>query len=142
MKYILPLLILTALFVTACGSDSRTPPPVSNVQVGEVYIKASEINPADRSAPLWMTLRNTGTAPAVLIKVESASAQKTELRDGQNKPIATVEIPVGAPVDFTPTTNHAQFTGLKDGLKAGDQFGAGLVFGSSAQYAITVNIRP
>lgn len=140
MKIFLPILALVTLFVTAC-SDTRTPPPVSDVQVGEVYIKASEINPADRSAPLWMAVRNTGTAPAVLIKVESAFAQKTELRDGNNQPIATVAIPAGATVDFTPTGNHAVFVGLKEGLKAGDQFGAGLVFGDSGQYALTVNIR-
>jgi hypothetical protein len=140
MKFVLPILLFVALFMTAC-SDTRTPPPVADVQIGEVYIKASEINPADRSAPLWMAVRNTGTAPAVLIKAESAFAQKTELRDGNNQPIASVVIPAGATVDFKPSGNHALFIGLKEGLKAGEQFGAGLVLADSTQYALTVNIR-
>ena len=141
MKYILALLTLAMLFVTACSSTPRTAAPEANVQIGEVYIKASEINPADRSAPLWMAMRNTGTAPAVLIKVESAFAQKTEMRDANNQPIANVIIPAGGSVDFKPSANHAVFIGLKEGLKAGEQFGAGLVFGDSTQYALTVNIR-
>lgn len=140
MKFVLPILLFVALFITACGSE-RTPPPVADVQIGEVYIKASEINPADRSAPLWMAVRNTGTAPAVLIKVESAFAQKTELRDSNNQPIANVVIPAGATVDFKPTANHPLFIGLREGLKAGEQFGAGLVLADSTQYALTVNIR-
>lgn len=141
MKYMTVIFILFAVLISACSADPRTAAPVANVQIGEVYIKASEINPADRSAPLWMAVRNTGTAPAVLVKVESAFVTSTELRNG-DKPIQTVEIPAGATVDFTPTGNHARFIGLKDGLKAGDQFGAGLLFASTQLYSIQVNIRP
>lgn len=141
MKFILPLLILSVLVITACSSNSRTPVPEANVQAGEVYVKASEINPADRSAPVWIALRNTGTAPAVIIKAESAWVKSVELRNGDS-PVANIEIPAGGTVDFTPTGYHPQLIGIPDAVKVGDQFGMALDFASSLQMPLTVTIRP
>ena len=141
MKYILSLFALAMLFMTACSSTPRTAAPVANVQAGEVYLKASEINPADRSAPVWIALRNTGTATAVIIKAESAWVKSVELRNG-DKPVATVEIPAGVTLDMTPTTNHVHLIGIPDAVKVGDTFGIALDYASSLQMPLTVTVRP
>jgi copper(I)-binding protein len=142
MAYKLIALLILALAASACSSSPRTPIPQSNVQFGEVYIKASEISPVDRSVPVWMALRNTGTAPAEIIKAEVNSAKSVEFRNGTQPAAPPISIPAGATVDFTPQSYHVQIIGLPEAIKVGDTFGMALTFASSEQRPLTVTVRP
>lgn len=147
-KYMVLALIVGAIVFNACSSSPRTPLPTPNVQIGDVWLNASEINRSDFSAPIYMTLTNTGgTAVGQLIGAQTQVVTSnnvvasTQLRNGDAL-VPTIDIPINGKVQFSPTGYHIQVTSLPPSLKAGDTFPLTLAFSGGDNRIVTVGVRP
>jgi copper(I)-binding protein len=109
---------------------------------------ASEVDKSDQSAPIYMTISNTGgTAVGQLIAAQtpivtsSDVVNSTQLRNGQER-VAQIEIPINGQVEFKPTEYHVEVISLPQTLKAGDTFPLTLAFAGGDNRIITVVVRP
>ena len=113
-----PIALVAALLLGACQRDE----PVSAVN-GWVRLPAV----SGRPAAAYFTV-TAHTAPERLVAVTTPIAGKVELHtsmDAQGRmamrPLAAVDIPVGAPVRFQPGGHHAMLFDLNDAAAPGGE---------------------
>lgn len=105
---------------------------------------------ADRgpTGAVFMTLRNTGSAPDRLLKAVSAMADVTEIHNVfdnngvmEMRPVDGVDIPAGGTVQLKPGSFHVMLIGLHKGLELGDQFEVTLEFQQAGKMTVTSTVR-
>ena len=137
---ILVAALAVAALATACGGAAVAPAPVPSYQFDEGFIKLSEVSEGDRSVPIYLTIKNAGSAPGQLLSLQYNVAKAVELRKGNDK-VATIDIPANDKVVMTPATYHAQIIGLPP-MKVGDTFNIGLFLSPNTTTSFPVVVRP
>lgn len=175
---LLPALALALTGCGAAGSTSQPtaapaaqPAKASTIEISEVWSRpalgpddpqptASAMEPtkpamqsggmADRgpTGAVFMTLRNTGSAPDRLIKAASALADVTELHNVidnngvmEMRPVDGVDIPAGGTVLLKPGSFHVMLIGLHKGLALNDTFEVTLEFQQAGKITVTSTVR-
>jgi copper(I)-binding protein len=97
---------------------------------------------------VYVTLRNSGTAPDALVGASSEAAEVVELhetiRDGEvmrMRPVGTLALPVGATLEMKPGGLHVMLINLKRALRPGDKVPLTLTFEHGASLALEVPVR-
>lgn len=161
----------TASQPTTAPAAANQPVKASTIEVSEVWSRpalgpddpqptASAMEPtkpamggggmADRgpTGAVFLTLRNTGSAPDRLIKAVSAMADVTEIHNVfdnngvmEMRPVDGVDIPAGGTVLLKPGSFHVMLIGLHKGLALGDQFDVTLEFQQAGKLTVTSTVR-
>lgn len=121
--------------------------------------------PAITTGVVYLTLRNTGSAPTRLVKAASPVAQAVELHESMESkapmgsmsgmssgsmsmggvasmhPVAFVPIPAHGSVKFAPGGYHIMLIGLRHPLHAGQTFPVRLYFAHAPPQRVTVQVR-
>lgn len=107
-----------------------------------------ELPPNAPAGAAYFTLKNQGTAADRLLGVSTPRAQKSELhthvhQNGLMKMqrVPAVEIPAKGEVAFQPGGNHVMLFGLKQPLKAGEQFPLTLEFEKAGKVEVQVKVE-
>lgn len=140
MKKILFALILTSLFLTACGAD------MPNEVSAKDYWARSGMK--DGNSAAYMLLQNGMDADDELIGASSDAAQAVELHLSQMKSDGTMEmiqqqsvaLPAGKAVELKPGSYHIMLIGLKQDLKAGDEIALTLKFKNRSDLTLSVHV--
>ncbi len=140
MKKILFALILTSLFLTACGAD------MPNEVSAKDYWARSGMK--DGNSAAYMLLQNGMDADDELIGASSDAAQAVELHLSQMKSDGTMEmiqqqsvaLPAGKAVELKPGSYHIMLIGLKQDLKAGDEIALTLKFKNRSDLTLSVPV--
>jgi copper(I)-binding protein len=97
---------------------------------------------------LYVTLRNTGSAPDALVGASSEAAEVVELhetiRDGEvmrMRPVAKLALPAGATLEMKPGGLHLMLIHLKRALRPGEQVPLTLTFEHGAALTLDVPVR-
>lgn len=108
-----------ALDVPVSLSDARAVPTLAESNVGVAYV----------------SITNTGTKPLTLIGAQSAVSRKTEIHTHsmqgdimQMRKIDSVDIPAGGTINMQPGALHLMLIGMRQPLKANQQFDITLTF--------------
>lgn len=97
----------------------------------------------------YLTVTNTGAKPDVLLKVETAAAERVEIHQGsmaggvmKMKDLPNgMPIPAGGTATFAPGGNHLMMVRLKQALKNGDKVPATLVFKNAGRVAVEFAVQ-
>jgi len=97
---------------------------------------------------VYVTLRNTGAIPDVLVGASSEAAEVVELhetiRDGEvmrMRPVETLALPAGATLAMKPGGLHIMLIHLKRALRPGDRVPLTLTFEHGAALTLKVPVR-
>lgn len=110
----------------------RQPPPSSEVSAG------------------YMMIENPGTYPDRLLAVETPAAERVEIHemeevDGMMRMRELeggLEVPAGGDVELAPGGYHLMLMGVGEGLQAGQQVEAVLVFEQAGRVPVMFEVRP
>ncbi len=123
------------------------PAAADDLHVSDAWIPAYADKPA--SAPLFLTLVNTGNTADRLLgasspAAESVSLQGMALSDGTLKaqPVKAVELPAGVPVPLAAGGVWLQLEGLKAPLRARASYTVTLKFENGGEREYAVRARP
>jgi|WetSurMetagenome_2_1015567.scaffolds.fasta_scaffold94759_1 copper(I)-binding protein len=150
LSFLLPSCV-AALFVglaIAHGADS-------SIQVADAWARQAPMMPSTGhmhgdtgTGAVYVTLRNTGSAPDALVAASSAAAEIVELhetiRDGEvmrMRPVAKLAFPAGATLEMKPGGLHLMLIRLKRALRPGDQVPLTLTFEHGATLTLDVPVR-
>ena len=116
--------------VTVSGAWSRATPPGSSM--GVIYLTVTDAGAAD-------TLTGISTPVAA-----SAAMHESKTVDGvmQMRAIGSLPVTAAAPLRFAPGGYHIMLEGLKQPLKAGQQFPVTLTFAQAGTVTATVKVQP
>ncbi|MDB5439824.1 MAG: hypothetical protein JWM33_2251 [Caulobacteraceae bacterium] len=97
----------------------------------------------------YMTLTNTGAAPATLVRIETAVAARAELHQSlmtggvmSMKALpAGLVVPAGGKVELAPAGIHIMLVGLKQKLELGQKVSLTLVFKDGARLQIQLPVQ-
>lgn len=102
----------------------------------------------DTNGAVYLTIRNTGSAPDRLVKASSAVARAVELhtviKEGdvmQMRPVEAIEIPAGGGVELKPGGFHIMLIGVTQALKPGDQIDLTLQFEHGGTQSVQAEVR-
>lgn len=153
MSRAIALLLATvvAVLVAACGASSSASPtsaPGGPLTVKAVWARAAT---AGQTTAVYFTIVNGKTTVDALTGVSvapevagSASVHET-MAQGSGmmgmQPVAKVEIPGGATVEFKPGGYHVMLMELKQDLKVGDQVKLTLTFTQAGAVPITAEVK-
>jgi copper(I)-binding protein len=134
------------LFTGFAGGALAADAPGTAVLVTGAWSRATP--PSASTAVVYMTITDHGAADS-LISVStpvaaSAKVHESKTVDGVTQMRAVEAVPVtsAAPVQFAPGGYHVMLEGLKQPLKAGDQFSVTLVFEHAGPITAAVSIKP
>jgi periplasmic copper chaperone A len=136
------LVLATAAWLPIASAAAQT----GQVEVTDAWARPT-IGQA-RNGAAYMRLTNRGQSAEKLVAVSSPVAGKVELhttvRDGEvlrMREVPSVELKPGEAVAFAPGGLHIMLVGVREPLKAGQQFPMTLRFESGAQQQVTVAVR-
>lgn len=123
----------------------------ASYRVGAIEVTQAWSRPAAKgqTGVGYMTLANSGAAPATLVKVETAIAARAELHQSvmnggvmsmKSLP-AGVIIPAGGKVELAPAGIHIMLVGLKQKLELGQKAPLTLVFKDGARVQIQLPVQ-
>jgi len=136
---------LSALIVLlGCGC---LPPALAGVEATEGWSR--ETVPGTPVGVGYLTLTNTGTSQAELLKITTPIAASVELHqssiDAQGVahmwPMAQLELKPGEVVRFTPGGKHLMLVGLSRPLRAGDKIPLTLQFDRDTPVTVILTVR-
>jgi periplasmic copper chaperone A len=133
-----------ACLVLLAAAVSAAAPAVLSVQ--DAWIRAT---PGVDVAAVYLTLRNTGSQPAVVTGVRSPAAQsamihQTTLVNGEStmRPQERLRIAAGETVRFAPGGLHIMLHGLKRPLAVGDEVPVTVLFEGGGSVTALARVRP
>lgn len=98
---------------------------------------------------VYLTIRNSGSAPDRLIKASSAIAKNVELHtmllnDGvmEMRPVEAIDVPASGEVALKPGGFHVMPIGLNKALTPGETFDVTLQFEKAGSVTVQASIRP
>ncbi len=140
MKRILIFVLLSVMLLSACA------PAAKDVEASDVWARTGM---AGGNSAVYMTLVNGTSADDELLSASSDVAEAVELHEskmGENGemqmiPQASISLEAGAKVEFKPGGLHVMLIGLKQDLKAGDEFELTLHFKDHADITLKVIVK-
>lgn len=140
MKRVLILILMSVMLLSACA------PAAKDVEVTDVWARTGM---AGGNSAVYMALVNGTSADDALLSASSDVAEAVELHmsqagpngEMQMIPQASVPLAAGAKVEFKPGGLHAMLIGLKQELKAGDEFELTLRFKNHANITLKVIVK-
>lgn len=140
MKRMITILALAAVLLSACA------PAAKDVEVSDVWARTGM---AGGNSAVYMVLVNGTDMHQELLFATSDVAEAVELHEskvGENGemqmiPQASVPLEAGAKVEFKPGGLHVMLIGLKQELKAGDEFEVTLHFKDHADITLKVIVK-
>lgn len=129
MKTLAPLIAALAIASPAAAHQYKA----GDLAIGHPWSRPAA---AGMNAAGYLTVTNSGSKPDVLLKVETAAAEKVEIHQGSMaggvmsmKALPNgMPIPAGGTATFAPKGNHLMIIRLKVAQKDGDKVPATLVF--------------
>ncbi len=152
MKRILLMLVLGAtLLLSACGGKMEMPAATeehvdgTSVEAHDFWARSAM---KDGNGAAYMLLHNHSAEVDVLIGASSEVAGVVELHLSQMKADGTMEmikqdaitLPADGEVELKPGSYHIMLIGLKQDLKAGDEFSLTLHFKNHADITLTIPV--
>lgn len=140
MKRVLILVLMSVMLLSACA------PAAKDVEVTDVWAR---MGMAGGNSAVYMVLVNGTSADDELLSASSDVAEAVELHESkmgangemQMIPQASVPLAAGARVEFKPGGLHVMLIGLKQELKAGDEFELTLHFKNHADITLKVIVK-
>jgi hypothetical protein len=140
MKHTITILVLAAVLLSACA------PAAKDVEVTDVWARTGM---AGGNSAVYMMLVNGTSTDDELLSASSDVAEAVELHEskmGENGemqmiPQASIPLEAGAQVEFKPGGLHVMLIGLKQELKAGDEFEVTLHFKNHADITLKVIVK-
>ncbi len=141
-QLLLSTLLLAGSSALALAADSGT----NGIAVTDLWARATP--PGASTGAVYATITDTG-APDRLMSVStpiaaSASVHESETVNGvtQMRPVEALAIDPKAPTKLAPGGYHVMLEGLKQPLKAADQFPLTLTFEHAGAVTTMVTVRP
>jgi hypothetical protein len=142
MKTLIPALaaaLAAALAIAAPASSHEY--KAGDLAIGHPWSRPAA---AGMNGAGYLTVTNTGAQPDVLLKVETAAAERVEIHEGSmaGGVMKMKALPNGMPVPahgaatFAPGGNHLMMVRLKSALKVGDKVPVTLVFKRAGQVSV------
>ncbi len=137
-------LVATTLLAASAAAQDGTSGPLT---IERPWSRATA--GAARTAAVYMTVRNDGSAPDHLIGAETAIADSAEIHHTratdsgvmQMRPVSSVEVPAGQSVELNPGANlHIMLTGTRHPLRAGDRLPLTLIFERAGRIMVEVAV--
>ncbi len=145
MKKILLILVLAGnLLLSACTTnDGHT--AGTDIEAHDFWTRSAL---KDGNGAAYMLLHNQSNEDDALIGVSSEVAETVEIHLSQMKADGTMEmikqesiaLPVDAEVELKPGSYHVMLIGLKQDLKAGDEFSLTLHFKNHEDISLTIPV--
>jgi len=140
MKRVLMLVALGTLLLGACA------PAAKDIEASEVWARTGM---AGGNSAVYMLLVNGTSADDELLSASSDVAEAVELHESnmgangemQMIPQASISLEAGTKVEFKPGGLHVMLIGLKQDLKAGDEFELTLHFKDHADITLKVIVK-
>ena len=140
MKRILVFVLMSVMLLSACA------PAAKDVEASDVWARTGM---AGGNSAVYMVLVNGTDMHQELLFATSDVAEAVELHEskmGENGemqmiPQASVSLEAGAKVEFKPGGLHVMLIGLKQELKAGDEFEVTLHFKDHADITLKVIVK-
>jgi copper(I)-binding protein len=134
----LGLVVAVLIALPACGRSSQP-----GVEIA--HARSPAVPPGAAVAAVYAELRSTQADK--LLRAETPVAEKVEMHattheNGmmQMRPAATVDLPAGATVEFTPGALHFMLTGLREPLAAQSTFPMTLHFERAGAVSVDVTV--
>ena len=144
MKKILMMLILGTILLTACGmkNDQMTG---TDIMVGKAWARSAMMG---GNGAAYMLLKNGTSTTDALIGASSDVAETVEIHLSQMNADGTMEmiqqesiaLPADGEVELKPGSYHVMLIGLKQDLKAGDEFSLTLHFKNHENITLTIPV--
>jgi len=140
------VLLAASIFFGGAISKQAAAESFKNLEITGAWIRATP--PAAKVAGGFLEIANNGTSEDVLVAVDFAGANKSEIHqmemnDGVMKmrQLADgVKISPAATVLLKPGGMHLMFMGLKNQLKDGERFPINLSFANAGQITVEFNV--
>ena len=139
------LVTLIASIAALAGARAADMPTMNGISVTDAWSRATPS--ASSPGVVYMTITDTGTQDR-LTGVSTPAAATASLHQSKNEngvekmvPVDGVDVAAGTPLKFAPGGYHVMLMGLKQPLKAGDQFPLTLTFVHAGQVTTTVTVR-
>ena len=140
MKRILIFVLLSVMMLSACA------PAATDIEASEVWARTGM---AGGNSAVYLMLVNGTSANDELLSASSNVAEAVELHESkmgdngemQMIPQASIPLAAGAKVEFKPGGLHVMLIGLKQELKAGDEFEVTLHFKDHADITLKVIVK-
>ena len=136
------LLAAALALVSFTGAMAQAP------TVGADHVWARATPAGAKTAVLYMTLVNKGTAADRLVAVSTpaageASLHETTVADGMTRmrPVAALDVKPGTPTVLKPGGYHVMLTELKEPLVAGQKFSVTLTFANAGKVDVTAVVE-
>jgi copper(I)-binding protein len=141
MKIVGNLFMLSAaLFIAAPAFADG-----NDLKVDQAWARATPGNA--KTAAVYLTITNNGTAPDTLESASTPAADKAELHDTkmennvmEMRPVGPLTIAPGKSVVLAPSGYHLMLTGLKAPLKEGQTVPVTLIFDHAGAQQVTASI--
>ena len=156
--FVIGLICLMALILTACGGSTT-----DTIQVEDAWVRAAampemEMN-SNSSMPssghmgggnsaAYMLLRNSGDESDRLVSATSDAAESVEMHVSQTendvtsmRPVESIEVPAGGETELKPGGLHIILVGLKHELKVGDTVRLALTFEKAGTLSVEAEVR-
>ncbi len=137
--------LLTGAGLTAPPATSA--PPAVEIQVENAWIPQPP--PGTDVAAAYLTLRNVGHTPAVLVAVSSpvagsAMVHQSMVMNGESMmmPIERLTIPPGETITLKPNGLHVMLESVRKPLQVGERVPLVLRFASGAELHVSAQVRP
>ena len=135
--------ILFAAALAACATTAAAAP--STIRIAGAWSRPAA---AGMNGAGYLTVTNTGKAPAVLTGAESPLARKIELHQTSmtggvmrmTRQDKGVPIPPGGSALFSPGGDHLMIFGLKKAMKSGDRLPVTLIFADGKRMPVTLRV--
>ena len=115
------------------------------IKIDEAWARATP--GVAKTAAIYLTITNTGTAPDTLEAVSTPAAEHADLHEDkmangvmQMRSVKTLTIEPGKSVVLQPSTNHIMLTGLKAPLKEGQTVPLTLTFDHAGKQQVTAAV--
>jgi copper(I)-binding protein len=119
---------------------------LADLVVEEGHVRA--LPPGVTNTSAYMTLRNTGSQPRVLVSASSSAAARVTLHSTMNhngmlhmQQMENLTIPAGGSVSLEPGTTHLMLEDLTSELEPGSQVELVLVFADGEQETIALPVK-
>lgn len=140
MKRILIFVLMSVMLLSACA------PAAKDVEASDVWARTGM---AGGNSAVYMVLVNGTDMHQELLFATSDVAEAVELHESkmgdsgemQMIPQASISLTAGAKVEFKPGGLHVMLIGLKQELKAGDEFELTLHFKDHADITLKVIVK-
>lgn len=139
-------IFLTLMVLMLMPLQARAQDAALTLQAKDVYAYAT--TPVQKNGAAFGILENTGQADIEIVEAKSDIAERVELHthlmDGDVMMMRKVEsynVPAGGSLTLEPMGNHIMLFGLKNPLKAGEEFTVELVDADGNALSLPVQIK-